>query len=97
MNQIRWGRGRWFTGGLLIAGLFVGVVYGRTPGGQAPARPAASAATAAQTSSADKIVLKVGDESVTQGEVEATINCLLRRPKRLWPSRVASLSGMNTQ
>jgi len=76
MNQIQWGRGRWFTRGLLIAGLLVGVGYGQTPGGQAPAGPAPSAAAAAQSSSPDKIVLKVGDESVTQGEVDGFIQGL---------------------
>ena len=73
MNQIQWGQGRWFTRGLLIAGLLVGVGYGQTPGGQAPAGPAPSAAAAAQSSSPDKIVLRVGDDSVTQGEVDAFI------------------------
>ncbi|MGO8733284.1 MAG: peptidylprolyl isomerase [Terriglobia bacterium] len=82
MIQIRWGRGRWFTGGLLMAGLLMGGVYGRTLGGQAPARPTASAAAAAQTPSAGKIVLKVGDESVTQGDVEATLNSLTPQAQR---------------
>jgi hypothetical protein len=76
MNQIQWGRGRWFTRGLWIAGLLVGVGYGQTPGGQGPAGPAPSAAPAAQSSSPDKIVLRVGDESVTQGEVDGFIQGL---------------------
>ena len=76
MNQIQWGRGRWFTRGLLIAGLLVCVGYGQTPGGKAPAGPAPSAAAAAPSSSPDKIVLKVGDESVTQGEVDGFIQGL---------------------
>jgi len=76
MNQIPWGRGRWFTKGLLIAGLLAGVGYGETLGGQAPAGPAPSAAAAVQSSSPDKIVLKVGDESVTQGEVDGFIQGL---------------------
>ena len=76
MNQIQWGQGRWFTRGLLIAGLLVGVGYGQTPGGQAPAGPAPSAAAAAQSSSPDKIVLRVGDDSVTQGEVDGFIQGL---------------------
>jgi parvulin-like peptidyl-prolyl isomerase len=76
MNQIQWGRGRWFTRGLLIAGLLVGVGYGQTLGGQAPAGPTPSAPAAAQSSSPDKIVLKVGDESVTQGEVDGFIQGL---------------------
>ena len=76
MNQIQWGRGRWFTKGLLIAGLLVGVGYGQTPGGQAPAGPTPSVAAATQSSSPDKIVIKVGDESVTQGEVDGFIQTL---------------------
>ncbi|MGB7593727.1 MAG: peptidylprolyl isomerase, partial [Terriglobia bacterium] len=82
MNQIQWGRGRWFTKGLLIAGLLVGVGYGQTPGGQAPAGPAPSAAAAAQSSSPDKIVLKVGDESVTRGEVDGFIQGLSPQVQR---------------
>jgi len=76
MNQIQWGRGRWFTRGLLMAGLLVGVGYGQTPAGQAPAGPTPSAAKAAQSSSPDKIVLKIGDESVTEGEVDGFIQTL---------------------
>lgn len=76
MNQIRRGRGRWFTSGVLIGGVLTGVVYGQTTGGQAPVRLAANAATAAQPSSPDKIVLKVGDASLTQGEVERFIQGL---------------------
>jgi parvulin-like peptidyl-prolyl isomerase len=51
-------------------------VYGRPPGGQAPAGPAASAATAGQSSSPDKIVLRVGEASATQGEIEGFIEGL---------------------
>ena len=58
------------------SGTSLGVGYGQTPGGQAPAGPAPSAAAAAQSSSPDKIVLKVGDESVTQGEVDGFIQGL---------------------
>jgi hypothetical protein len=76
MNQSRWQRGRPCTGGVLLAVVFTGVVYGQTTGGQAPAKPAASAATAAQSSSPNKVVLKVGDVSVTQGEVESLIQGL---------------------
>ena len=82
MNQIRWGRGRWFTGGLLIAGLFVSLAYGQTSGGQAPAGPAPSVATAAQPASPDKVILKVGDESVTQGELEAVVNSLTAQAQK---------------
>jgi hypothetical protein len=76
MNQGRWQQGRRFTGGVLIAVVFTGVVYGQTTGGQAPAKPAPSAATVAQSSSPNKVVLKVGDASVTQGEVESLIQGL---------------------
>ena len=96
MNQIQWGRGRWFTRGLLIAGLLVGVGYGQTPGGQGPAGPAPSAAAAAQSPSPDKIVLKVGDESITRGEVDGFIQGSVPRFKRLWPPRVAGLLEMST-
>jgi parvulin-like peptidyl-prolyl isomerase len=87
MNQIQWGRGHWFTEGLLIAGLLVGVGYGQTPGGQAPAGPAPSAAAAAQSSSPDKIVLKVGNEPVTQGEIERFIQGLAPQDQRTLASR----------
>ena len=59
-----------------MAGLLVSVGYGQTSGGQAPAGPAPNAATAGQSSSPDKIVLKVGDASVTQGEIERFIQGL---------------------
>jgi parvulin-like peptidyl-prolyl isomerase len=87
MNQIQWGRGHWFTEGLLIAGLLAGVGYGQTPGGQAPAGPAPSAAAAAQSSSPDKIVLKVGNEAVTQGEIERFIQGLSPQDQRTLASR----------
>jgi len=76
MNQIRWGRGRWLMGGLLMGGLLVGVAYGQAPGGQAPAAPAAKAAKPQESSSPNKVVLKVGDKSLTQGEVEGFIQGL---------------------
>jgi len=74
MNQIQCGVKRWLTSGLLIAAVLVGVGYGQTPGGQAPAAP--SATPPAQSSSPDKVVLKVGDESVTQKEVDGFIQTL---------------------
>jgi hypothetical protein len=66
----------------LIAVVFTGVVYGQTTGGQAPAKPAPSAATVAQSSSPNKVVLKVGDASVTQGEVESLIQGLTPQGQR---------------
>jgi len=80
MNQIQCGVRRWLTSGLLIAGVLVGVGYGQTPGGQAPAAPSPSPAS--QSSSPDKIVLKVGDESVTQREVDAFIQALPPQAQR---------------
>ena len=80
MNQIQRVRGRWLTKGLLIAGLVVAVGYGQTPGGQVPVVPGPS--TAAQSSSPDKIVLKVGDESLTQGELDAFIQGLAPQAQR---------------
>jgi len=77
MDQVRLGRGRWLTGGSLIVALLVGVVYGQAAGGQAPPGATPSPAPAApQASSPDKVVLKVGDTSVTQGQIEKAIQGL---------------------
>ncbi len=76
MKQVKWERENWLRGGVLAAIVFAGVVYGQTLGGQAPARPTLGAATAAQSSSPGKVVLKVGDASVTQADVEALIQGL---------------------
>jgi len=76
MNQIRWERGWCFTGRVLIAVVFTGVMYGQTRGGQGPAKLAPRAARAAQSSSPDKVVVKAGDTSVTQSEVESLIQGL---------------------
>jgi parvulin-like peptidyl-prolyl isomerase len=53
-------------------------VYGQTkagqaPAGQAPSGPALSAATAGKSFSPDKVVLKVGDVSMTQKEIDTII------------------------
>jgi hypothetical protein len=74
MNQIEWGRG--LATGLMMGGLLVGVVYGQTPGGQAPAGPPPSAVPTAQSTSPDKVVLRVGDEAVTEGELDGVANSL---------------------
>jgi peptidyl-prolyl cis-trans isomerase C len=63
-------------GGVVITAVFTGVVYGQTPGGQSPGRPALSAATAAQSPSPDKVVVKVGDAAITEGEIETFIQGL---------------------
>ncbi len=76
MIPVRWRRGCWFTGGLLMAGLLVVVPHGQALGGQMPTGSAPSAAAAAQPASPDKVVMKVGDESVTQGQLEVIINSL---------------------
>jgi VWFA-related protein len=64
-------------------------VYGQTPGGQAPTGPAAStrAATAAQPPPPDKIVLKIRDESVTQGQLERFIQGLNPESQRALASQ----------
>jgi parvulin-like peptidyl-prolyl isomerase len=80
MNQIQWGQGRWLACGLLIAGLLVGVGYAQAPGGQRP--PGLAPNAAAQSSSPDKVVLKVGDESLTQGEVDGFIQGLPPQAQR---------------
>jgi parvulin-like peptidyl-prolyl isomerase len=59
-----------------MAAFVVGAAYGQTRAGQGPAGPAASAATATSSSSPEKIVLKVGDDSLTQGEIERFIQGL---------------------
>lgn len=77
MDQIRWGRASWLTGGPLIAALLMGVVYGQAAGGQAPPGATPSPAPAApQASSPDKVVLKVGETSITQGQIEKAIQGL---------------------
>jgi len=64
------------TGGALIAALVASIVYGRAAGGQAPAGTTPSLAPAAAPSSPDKVVLKVDDQSITEGEIEKTIHTL---------------------
>jgi len=76
MGPIRRGRASWVTGGALIAALVVGVVYGRAAGVQAPAGTTPSPAPALATSSPDKVVLKVGEESITQEQIEKAIHAL---------------------
>jgi len=76
MDTIRCGRAAWLTGRALIAGLAVGVVCGQAVGGQAPAGTTPGPAPAAAASSPDKVVLKVGDQSITQGQIEKAIHAL---------------------
>jgi len=89
MDQIKVGRGSWLTGGLLFAAILVGVVYGQAPGGQAPPGTTPAPAPAAPaTTPPDKVVLKVGDTSVTAGEIEKAIQGLTPQAQR-------SLAGQN--
>jgi len=76
MKQFRWGRGRWLVNGPLVAGLFVGFAYGQAGAGQAPAGPAPVPAPAAPVSTPNKVVLKVGDTSVTEGQIDRAIQSL---------------------
>ena len=76
MEQIRRGRGYWLASGLLVAGLLVSLAYGQTGGGNPPAVATTSPAPAAQPSSPDKVVLKVGDMSITQEQIERAIQNL---------------------
>ena len=62
--------------GLLIAGLFGGAVRGQTPGNPANAAPAAKETSSAQSVPPDKVVLKVGDESITRAELDEVVSSL---------------------
>lgn len=76
MDQIKWVRVSWMTGAPLIAALFAGVLYGQVAGGQAPTGATASQAPAAPASTPDKVVLKVGDTSVTEEQMERALHSL---------------------
>ncbi|SPE22454.1 exported hypothetical protein [Acidobacteriia bacterium SbA2] len=77
MGHVRWGRACWLTARALIAALVVGVMCGRAASGQTPAGPTPSpAAPPAAPASPDKVVLKVGDQSVTEGQIEKAIHAL---------------------
>ena len=65
----------------------MGVAYGQAPGGQAPAGPAPGVAAPVESSSPDKIVLKVGDASVTQGEIDRFIQGLNPQAQKTLASR----------
>lgn len=73
MDQIRRGRGRGLKGGPVIAAFLVGLVCGQAARGQVPGQLTPGPALTAQASSPDKVVLKVGDTSITQREVERAI------------------------
>ena len=76
MGHIRWGKTCRLMAGALAAALVAGVVCGRAAGGQAPAGSTASPAPPAAPASPDKVVLKVGDESVTEVQIEKAIHAL---------------------
>jgi len=76
MGQVTWGRASWMTAGAMIAALAVSVVSGRAAGGQAPAGSTPSPAPAAAPASPDKVVLKVGDQSITEEQIEKAIHAL---------------------
>jgi len=73
MEQGRWGGASWWTAGALIAALIGSVQHGRA---QAPAGATPSPAPAAAPASPDKVVLKVGGQSVTQEQLERAIHAL---------------------
>ena len=82
MDQIRRGRGGALTGGPVIVAFLVGVVCGHAARGQTPGQAAPGPAPTAQASSPDKVVLKVGDTSITQREVERAIQGLAPQLQR---------------
>ena len=83
MDQIKVGRGSWLAGGLLLAAFLGGVVYGQAPGGQAPAGTAPGSAPAEPAKTPpDKVVLKVGDTSITAGDIDKAIQGLTPQAKR---------------
>jgi len=82
MNRIRRRRGRWLAGGPVIAAFLIGVVCSQAARGQATGQATPGPAPTAQASSPDKVVLKVGDTSITQREVERTIQGLAPQLQR---------------
>ncbi len=74
MNNIRSGQMRWFVSGLMLASLAAGAAFGQTPASssQKPSGLVLSDALAPQSPS-DKVVIKVGDDAVTQGDMDALI------------------------
>ena len=73
MDQSGRGRGSWLTGGPVMAAFLIGVLCGQAARGQAPGQAPPGPAPTAQAASPDKVVLKVGDTSITQREVERAI------------------------
>jgi parvulin-like peptidyl-prolyl isomerase len=71
MSQSKGRQGRGWTSGLLVAGLLAGAAYG-----QAPSGPVLSSVPAASASAPDKVVLKVGDAFLTEGEIERLIGSM---------------------
>lgn len=69
-----------FFGGAILAGLLAGVVYGQTPQNPPPTLP--SAPIPASASNLDKVVMKVGEEQVTQAEFDFIIANMSPQDKR---------------
>jgi len=85
MDQIRREGRVWFTGRLLAtAGLLLGIVCGQAAGAQeqAPAGATQNAALANKATSPNDVVLKVGDKSVTRGELDRFIQGLTPQLQR---------------
>lgn len=62
--------------GLLLAGLLAGPAYGQGQSGQNPPAPPTAAATPTATASPEKVVMKVGNEQITQADLDFVISTL---------------------
>ena len=69
-----------FMGGVALVGLLAGTVYGQTP--QKPPVKPPSAPLPASASDLDKVVMKVGDEKVTQADLDFIIATMNPQAKR---------------
>jgi len=75
-----------FLGALILGGLLAGAVYGQAPQNppvlQNVPAPPSGAATAGSPSTPDKVVLKVGEEQVTQADIDFIMANLNAQAKR---------------
>jgi len=69
-----------YLGGVILAGLLAGAIYGQTP--QNPPATPPSAPTPGSTSDLDKVIMKVGEEPVTQADMEFILGTLNAQAKR---------------
>lgn len=69
-----------FMGGAALVGLLAGAVYGQTPQ-KPPAKPP-SAPLPASASNLDKVVMKVGEEKITQADLDFIIATMNPQAKR---------------